>query len=252
MALLSVPVTPPPAIMDVHPTFRPASSVNAYTRIAACSLSWTDVTTWTNGIDLSVSHHYGGDCVSMTARLHAAMTCWLCEPQDAGSAGAVDEQPGAAADPAEPAAGGMDEAVARQRMQQWLPTGGDALAAAAREIQAGGTPVREHLQNSVQTAVGATPAQQPTVAADVAEPVALSADEELAAQRMKQWMPAGSDALAAAAREIQAEGLAADEAAAQQQAAGETAVEEPADDEHVRPAVHDQSGRRRWAHCVGR
>ncbi len=146
----------------------------------------------------------------------------------------------------------MDEELARQRMQQWLPASGDALAAAAREIQAGGTPVREHLQNSVQTAVGGTPARQPAAAADVAEPAALSADEELAAQRMKQWMPAGSDALAAAAREIQAQGSAADEAAARVQTASETAAEEPADDEHVRPVVHDQrqsSGRgHEWPH----
>ena len=29
----------------------------------------------------------------------------------------------------------MDEELARQRMKQWLPAGGDALAEAAREIQ---------------------------------------------------------------------------------------------------------------------
>ena len=203
---------------------------------------------------LSARRRCTHDNFLFTARLQAWLSAWLCEPQEAASAAALDEQPAAAADAAEPAAGGMDEELARQRMKQWLPAGDDALAAAAREIQAGGTPVREHLQNSVQTAVGGTPAGQPAAAADVAEPAALSADEELAAQRMKQWMPAGGDALAAAAREIQAQGAAADEAFAREQAAGrelaagETGAEEPADEEHVRLAVHDQGQPLGWGH----
>ena len=115
-------------------------------------------------------------------------------------------------------------------------------------MQAGGTPVREHLQNSVQTAVGATPAQQPAATADVADSAPLSADEELARQRMKQWMPAGGDALAAAAREIQAQGSAADEPIAQEQAASGEATEEPADDEHVRPFVLEDHRCLGWDH----
>ena len=118
-------------------------------------------------------------------------------------------------------------------MKQWLPAGDGALAEAAREIQAGGTPVREHLRDSVQPAGGGSAA----ATADAAEPAALSADEELARQRMKQWMPAGGDALAAAAREIQAQGSAADQPAGQAQAAGEDAAEEQADDGHVRPLL---------------
>ena len=59
-------------------------------------------------------------------------------PQDDVPAATPDEQPAAAAANAEPAAVGADEELARQRMQQWLPSDGGALAAAAREIQTGG------------------------------------------------------------------------------------------------------------------